>query len=452
VVRIAEGMRDGALSASTLVRDCLARIRELNPQLRAFVTVYDAAAREAAERCDRERAAGMDRGPLHGVPVAIKDNIDEAGQPTSCCSAALRDNLASTDAECVMRLREAGAIIIGRTNMHELAYGGTGEISAAGPALNPWDTSRLAGGSSSGSAVAVASGMVPAALGSDTGGSVRIPSALCGIVGFKPSIGSISTRGVVPLSWTLDHVGPMTSTVGDAAIVAGALARSGSALEGVAPMRAASRTGALTKALRIGVARFPGFELDPAVGTRFQGTLEALQRAGCQLGQFELQYSREAHASWLAIMCAEATARFETLLGERYHDFAAGVRTQLEAGRHISATTYLRAQRFRAFYGEWIAEVSAPYDVICMPTLPTVAPKVGQETVDLPSGPVATQDAMTFSNLTANMLGWPAVTLPMRQERTDLPAGITLLRPAGQDRALLADASFVESLLNNHPR
>ncbi|MDZ7811580.1 MAG: amidase, partial [Arhodomonas sp.] len=307
----------------------------------------------AAERADRERAAGTDRGPLHGIPVALKNNFDIAGLATTACSEALPGDVAAADANAVARLRAAGAVIIGRTNMHELAYGGTGQVSVAGPARNPRDTDRLAGGSAAAPPPPLAAGLVPAALGSDTGGSVRIPAAACGLVGLKPTFDRIPTGGVVPLSWTLDHVGPLARSVEDAAVVAAVLAAD-------ADTAAPSPSPA---GLHIGVARFPDLALDPAVAERFERSLDALQAAGHRISRFDLEYTREAHRSWLAIMYPEAASRFEALLGARYEDFDVTIRTQLEAGRHVGATTYLRAQRFRAFYGRHIAGIAAGYDL-----------------------------------------------------------------------------------------
>lgn len=438
ITSLSRALREGQLDAVDLTKRCLERIDADDTRINAFAVVFEAEALASAKRADEKRASGLDLGPLHGVPVALKHNFDCAGHATTGCCEALRDNIAASDAEVVTRLREAGAIIIGKTNMHELAYGGTGQVSSAGPIRNPRDSGRLAGGSSSGSAAAVAAGMVPAALGSDTGGSVRIPSATCGVVGFKPSFDHISVRGVMPLSWTLDHVGPIARTVEDAATLSAVLTRSGD-------------TAALTPSsseLRIGVARFPDLALDPDVGKRFGQALAAFKGAGHVVDHFDLTYTREGHQSWLAIMYPEASARYERLLDERYSDFDITVRTQLEAGRHVNATTYLQAQRFRAFYGRHIAELAASYDLICMPTLPIVAPKVGQSRVELPSGTVSTQDAMTFSNLTANMLGWPAITVPMATREGELPAGLTLLRPVGQDEKLLAEASALARLIN----
>jgi aspartyl-tRNA(Asn)/glutamyl-tRNA(Gln) amidotransferase subunit A len=439
VIALGHALRDGRLDSVTLTRDCLDRIATENARLNALVEVFEAEALAAAERADRERTAGIDRGPLHGIPVALKNNFDIAGRTTTACSKALRDNMAIADADAVARLCAGGAVIIGRTNMHELAYGGTGQISAAGPARNPHNTDHLAGGSSSGSAAAVAAGLVPVALGSDTGGSVRIPAATCGLVGFKPTFDRISTSGVVPLSWTLDHVGVLARSVEDAAVVVAVLeANNGPAM----PSRPISSPG-----LHIGVARFPDLMLDRAVEDRFDRSLQALHAAGHQISYFGLEYTREVHRSWLAIMYPEATSRFESLLKSRYDEFDATVRTQLEAGRYVGATTYLRAQRFRGFYGRHIAGIAADYDLLCMPTLPTLAPKVGQQQVELPSGTVSTQDAMTFSNLTANMLGWPTITLPMGCDDGELPAGLTLLCPAGQDNRLLYSAAVVAGVI-----
>jgi aspartyl-tRNA(Asn)/glutamyl-tRNA(Gln) amidotransferase subunit A len=348
VIEIARRIRMDETTAVAVVELCLRQIKKVNPILNAFVEVFEEEALQNASIADAARVSGRELGPLHGVPVALKANLDIKGRLTTSCCAAFRNNRVTSDAACVERLRAAGAIIIGQTNMHELAYGGTGEVSSAGPALNPWDQSRNAGGSSSGSAVAVASGMVPAALGTDTGGSVRIPAAACGLVGFKPTINSISTKGVMPLSWTMDHVGPLTRNVTDALVVASAMAEEGSPLaEGV---RVGDRYRGELKPLKVGFGRIPGFEVDASVGEVVNEAMEKMQQYGYMLKPFNLAYTKEAHVSWLSIMYSEASAYYARALEKHYEEFAPSVRVQLEAGRHISSVTYLKAQRFRTHY------------------------------------------------------------------------------------------------------
>jgi aspartyl-tRNA(Asn)/glutamyl-tRNA(Gln) amidotransferase subunit A len=428
VSTLAEHIRRRSLSPVELTQHCLGRIKSVNPQLNSFVAVYQEDALDVARGLEKEIMEGSYRGPMHGIPVAVKDNCDVAGRPTTGCSKALLDNVAIKDATCVRKLREAGAIIIGKTNMHELAYGGTGEDSCFGSARNPWDLGRNAGGSSSGSGAAVAAGLVPAALGTDTGGSIRIPSSACGITGYKAAYGSVSRAGVLPLSWTLDHVGPMVRSVEDALIVLAAIA--GPDSEDSSTLRALSGSNSRSFSKpTLGAARFSEYALDPEVDRVFETALKQLDSMGFSVESFDLNYASEAHDAWLAIMYSEASARYQDLLSARYFDFSEDCRTQLEAGKYILAGTYLDAQRFRGFYIRYFESLMNGFDSLVLPSLPTLAPRIGQKEVQLPNKVVSTQDAMTFTNLTANMLGWPAISIPCGFSNDGLPVGLTVMTP-----------------------
>lgn len=437
VAELAPLLQNGELSPVTLTQRHLSRIEKLNPKLNAFVSQFGPLAMEQAVAAEAEIAAGSYLGSLHGIPVALKDNIDVAGEMTTCCSNAFRDNRASQDAACAVALRNAGAIIIGKTNMHEIAYGAIGNVSCFGPTYNPWNASCNAGGSSSGSAVAVASGMVPVALGSDTGGSIRIPSSACGVTGLKPTFNLVNKKGVMPLSWTLDHVGPITRSAEDARLMLEAL--TGSTCNTMAqPVR------------RLGVADFPKYRPEPQVERCFDTALEDLGATGIELERFEVLHAEEAHVSWLAIMFSEATSRYDGVLSSRYLDFSKDVRVQLEAGRYISAGDYLRAQRFRAYYAEYFHKLTQRYDALVIPTLPTIAPRSGQQEVKLPNSTVSTQDAMTYMSLTANLLGWPAMTVPCGFTEQGLPTGMTFVAPAGSDGVVLSLASTYQKSTSWH--
>jgi aspartyl-tRNA(Asn)/glutamyl-tRNA(Gln) amidotransferase subunit A len=432
VTTLAEQIRCKSLSPVELIQHCLRRVELLNPDLNSFVAVYEEDALQVARDLEKEIMKGRYRGLMHGIPVAIKDNCDVAGRPTTGCSKALLDNVAIKDATCVRKLREAGAIIIGKTNMHELAYGGTGEVSCFGPAHNPWDLGRNTGGSSSGSGAAVAAGLVPAALGTDTGGSIRIPSCACGITGYKAAYGSVSRAGVLPLSWTLDHVGPMARSVEDAQIVLGAIA--GPDFADCSTLRTLS--GSSSRSFShptLGAASFPGYTLDIEVNRVFEKALKQLNSMGFSVESFDLNYASEAHNAWLAIMYSEASARYQDLLSARYFDFSEDCRTQLEAGRYVLARTYLDAQRFRGFYIRYFESLMKGFDALVMPSLPTVAPRIGQMEIKLPDQVVSTQNAMTFTNLTANMLGWPAISVPCGFSNEGLPVGLTVMTPPSRN-------------------
>src|ERR1035437_5113670 len=271
ISELAQRLRRRDVSPVEITQDCLRRIEKLNPGLNAFITVMSESALAEARRAEAEILRGEWRGPLHGVPFALKDLIDTAGGRTTAASALYQDRISSHDAEVVRRLRHAGAVIIGKNNLHEFAYGGSSLVSYFGDVHNPWDLGRIAGGSSGGSAAAVAAGLAYAAIGTDTAGSIREPAALCGCVGLKPTYGRVSGRGVIPLSLSLDHVGPLAATVADAAIVLQAIAGYDSADMTTADVAVADYVSALSdgaKAIRVGVPRGYFFDdLDPEVAS-----------------------------------------------------------------------------------------------------------------------------------------------------------------------------------------
>jgi len=276
----ADRVHKRAISPVELVRACLQRIEQLNPRLNAYITVTAEAALAQARDLEADMKRGRWRGPLHGIPIALKDNIDTAGVRTTAASELFKDRIPSADAEVVRRLKSAGAIVLGKTNLHEFAYGGTSSISYFGPVHNPWALDRIPGGSSGGSAAATAAGLCFASLGTDTAASVRAPASFCGIVGFKPTYGRVSNRGVVPLSWTLDHVGPLCRTVEDAAMVLTAIAGYDAADPTSAdkPVPAYRRAiHAPVSSLRLGVPRTPFFDtLDAEIAKAVEGALEIL--------------------------------------------------------------------------------------------------------------------------------------------------------------------------------
>src|SRR5262245_11587459 len=284
-------LRAKEITSAGVTDGCLARIEEANPRLNAFILVMADEARRQARELDAELAAGRDRGPLHGVPISIKDLLDVRGTATTAASKVRAGHVADRDAAAIAHLRQAGAVIVGNTNLHEFAFGTTNEESAYGPARNPHDPSRSPGGSSGGSAASVAAGMALATIGTDTGGSIRIPAAACGIVGLKPTLGEISTDGVVPLSATLDHVGPLAQTVADAALVYHALLG-----DAVAPAPAPMPV----KGLRLAVPRKYFCDLlDDEVRARFEDALERLRAAGARVDDIEIHHAAVIAAVYL---------------------------------------------------------------------------------------------------------------------------------------------------------
>jgi len=292
ILEIAEKLKKRAISPVELTRDCLERIEKLNSTLNAFITITGNSATAQAGQAEEEIKHGRWRGPLHGVPLALKDIIDTAGVRTTAASALFKDRIPSEDAEVVRRLKDAGAVLLGKQNLHEFAYGGSSVVSNFGEVHNPWNPAYIAGGSSGGSAAAVAAGLCYGAIGTDTAGSIREPAALCGVVGLKPTYGRVSTRGVIPLSWSLDHVGPITATLSDAAVILQAIAGFDARDINSADIPVADYVGAVggrAKALRIGVPRAYFFDgLDAEIESAVNQGLSLLTTLGADIREVAL--------------------------------------------------------------------------------------------------------------------------------------------------------------------
>jgi aspartyl-tRNA(Asn)/glutamyl-tRNA(Gln) amidotransferase subunit A len=435
----ASRLRAGATTAGDLVDAALDAITRFNPATNAFILVDEAGARAAAAEVDAERARGVDRGPLHGIPISLKDLIDVAGQPTTAASRVLRDRRAGVDATVVTRLREAGAVLIGKTNLHEFALGTTSEESAYGAVMNPHDAGHSAGGSSGGSAAAVACGMGLGSVGSDTGGSIRIPAAACGIVGLKPSIGDVPADGVVPLSVTLDHVGPLARTVRDAfwmwIVLAGQAPADVERLE--APALHLRQLGGYFAAPLSGEVRIA-----------FGAALERLRSAGVTMSTATLDDTATIVPTYVNIVLPEGAWWHRTYLDTRAADYTPAVRTRLEAGRAISAVDYLKARETRL---EWRRRVDAALedcDALLLPTLPIVAPPLGAIDVAIDpdeSHTVPVRSAMLRQTQLFNITGHPAVSLPIAAP--GLPVGLQLVGRRGHTPRLAAIAAACEQIL-----
>jgi aspartyl-tRNA(Asn)/glutamyl-tRNA(Gln) amidotransferase subunit A len=325
VADLGRRLKNRAVTAEAATEGCLARITERDRSLNAYITVLGDLALAQAREADREMAAGGYRGPLHGVPVSLKDIIDLRRIPTTAASRVRNGHVAARDAIVVERLRDAGAIFVGKTNLHEFALGTTNEDSAYGPVRHPFDATRSPGGSSGGSAASVLAGMAYASIGTDTGGSVRIPAAACGLVGLKPTIGEIPTDGVVPLSETLDHVGPLCRSVEDAALVYGVLR--GAPNPDSPPPRAIA-------GLRFGIPRAYFLDLlDPEIGGRFDEACERLRSSAALLDDVVIPHTKEIGAIYVHIALPEAAAYHAATLESRPHDYTENVRLRLEMGR-----------------------------------------------------------------------------------------------------------------------
>jgi aspartyl-tRNA(Asn)/glutamyl-tRNA(Gln) amidotransferase subunit A len=415
-------------SSAELVEAALGRIEALDGRLGAFVAVLADQARAEAAARDAERAAGRQRGPLHGLPVGVKDLVDVAGVVTAAGSPKLAANLARRDAPVVARLRAAGAVVVGKTRTHEFAYG----VLTPGT-VNPWDEARIAGGSSGGSAAAVAAGLVRLAVGSDTAGSIRIPAACCGVVGFKPTYGAVPTGGVVPLSWSCDHCGPIAASVAEAALLFEVLAGVAAPPAGApGPLRLGRLVG---DALRIA---------DPPVGEVLDRLCARLEQAGARIDEVELPLGA-ARSAVAAIVLPEMAAAHASLLAETGEEGYGGrVLGGIRLGQSALAGEYLAGLRYRGRFVALVQEQLAGRDALLLPTIPLVAPPRDRQVVRLGDGAeLGVQAALTALPGAFNCSGSPVVSLPVGLV-DGLPVGASLVGRIGADHELLRVARVVE--------
>jgi aspartyl-tRNA(Asn)/glutamyl-tRNA(Gln) amidotransferase subunit A len=426
-------VRSRELSPVELLESVLTRLDEVEPRLNAYVTVDADRARQAAGRAEREIARSGVRGPLHGIPLGLKDLIDVAGLPTTASSRVRAGHRADTDSVVAARLAAAGAVLVGKTQTHEFAFGLITPQTA-----NARDPSRIAGGSSGGSAVAVAAGTATFALGTDTGGSIRVPAALNGVVGLKPTYDLVPRGGVVPLSWSLDHVGPITRTVADAALV----------LPVLTGLRLSTPDENLA-GLRVGVPRNHYFErVDPEVETVVRHAIERLESLGARVVDVEVPMTRYLQAIQWGLMVPEATAYHERTLRTVPELYTPDVRVLLEAGELLPAGDYLRARRARTLLRRSWLRVLDDVDVLAAPAVPLTAVPAGQETVTWPDGTTETvSDAYVRLSAPANITGVPALTVPAGADAAGLPIGLQLLgRPHSEPLLLRVGQASERSL------
>ncbi|WP_052422749.1 amidase [Nonomuraea candida] len=454
---LARDLRDGRATATGLAERALDAAAALDPALNAFVTVDAAGALAAARRADAELAAGVDRGPLHGLPVAVKDLIDVAGLPATMGSRHFAGHVPDADAVCVTRLRAAGAVIVGKTTTHEFAYGPTGDRSANGPSRNPRDTGRMSGGSSGGSAAAVAAGVVPLAIGTDTGGSVRIPAALCGVAGFKPAYGAIPADGVFPLSRSLDHVGVLAGGAADCLLAYHCLT-SGAVPGGPGPAPARDTTGTAGEAGSPGgpggEAGGPGGEaggpvrvawLDP--GCLFDGDRRVVDTVRALLGEVaEVRlpegFGEEVRETYLAVQSCETAEVHAERLARAPELFDPEVLERLRAAAELPGWRYVRALRARERLAGAVAALFGGHDVIALPTVPIVAPPLDRREIEVAGRPVAVRPALLALTSPWNVFGLPALTVPAGTV-AGLPVGLQLVCRPGAEPLLFSTAARV---------
>jgi aspartyl-tRNA(Asn)/glutamyl-tRNA(Gln) amidotransferase subunit A len=432
-------VRTRKLSPVELTRACLDRIAARNDELHAFITILADEAMAAAARAEREVSAGQMRGRLHGIPVSVKDLVDVANAPTTSGSAVPARH-PTHDAPVVANLRRAGAIIIGKTNLHEFAFGTTSDETAFGAVRNPIDTSRSAGGSSGGAAVSILEGMCFGAVGTDTGGSIRIPSAACGITGLKPTSGEVSCADVVPLSTTCDHVGPMAPTVADCALLFAAM-KDGST---------EARTTAAAHPLRLGVP-VPYFldKLDDGVREQFKIVRDLASHGGWSVRDVAIANAERTADVYLHIVLPEAAWYHAPLMREHAALYSPGVRLRLEMGGYVLAEDYVRAMHARSVLRAAVDAALAGLDALMLPTLAIAAPPLGAASVPVGSGKEPVRAIMLRLTQLFNISGHPAIAMPCGRGADGLPRSVQLVGHRGRTERLLDVAAALESRIKH---
>lgn len=420
------------LSPVELVDESLTRIDAGNPGLGAFITVTAESARAAAIKAEQKIRAGRG-GALTGIPISVKDLIVTADAPTTLGSRVIPDGLpAGPDAPAIGRLRRAGAIVIGKTNLHEVALGVTSVNEHFGPARNPWDPTRISGGSSGGSAVAVATGMGLGSVGTDTRGSIRIPSACCGTVGLKPTYGTIPTDGVFPLAATLDHVGPMARSVEDVALLFGVM--TGSASRTRAVLAAVDRKPSRAK---IAVCEYFIRDADHEIAAAIETAIKLLARRGTALVSVEIPELEPALEASRVIVLAEAIAYHDELLRRNPAGYGTVLKSRLEGGYQLSALQYVQAEERRLELWAAYAWLFREVDCLIGAVLPVPPPKIGTQTVPMAGVETPISEAFCRYNAPQNMTGVPALALPCGFTRTGLPIAMQLVAGAGREEIVL---------------
>ncbi len=448
ITAVAPLLRDKELSPVELTEAYLARIERLDPTLNAYIRVLPEAALAAARQAEEDIRLDGWRGPLHGVPVGIKDLFDLAGVPTTMGTIVLRDNVPEVDATVVSRLKAAGAVILGKQNLHEFAFGITSENPHYGAVHNPWNLDRVPGGSSGGTAAAVAAGLCAAGLGSDTGASIRAPASFCGSVGLKPTYGRVSCAGALPLAWSMDHPGPLARSVADCAVMLQAIAGHdqrdpASSTEPVPDFSARLASG--VTGLRLGIPREYFFEIvEPDVDRLVRAGISTLEQLGARVEEVSLPHVRDAQIAGNVIMSSEAAAWHHDWLRERPHEYGGDVLQRIRGGLLVRAIEYLHSQQMRTLIQQDFAHAFTRVDVVVGPTVPIVAPPIGR-TFE-PGGPLnlAPRSIANRTTVPCNLTGMPAISVPCGFS-DGLPVGLQIMGAAFAEPLVLQVAAAYES-------
>lgn len=431
-----------------MTRDYLDRIERLNPKLNAYITVLADSALCEARHAEQEIFRGDYRGPLHGIPIGLKDILDTAGVSTTAASALFKDRIPAEDAEVVRRLRAAGAVILGKQNLHEFAYGGSSLISFYGEVRNPWDTARVAGGSSGGSAASVAAGMGLAAVGTDTAGSVRLPASYCGVVGLKPTYGRVSGRGVVPLSWSFDHVGPITNSVYDAALMlqvlggydAGDRASVDVPVPDYARELNARKSGESLRGLRVGLPRAFFFEeLDSEVAAAVERAIRVFRELGAEIHddvRLEVPTDR-------TLSSTESWAYHEPFVARSPELYQPATLARIKSGERITVDAVARAKKELSASREAIGKTFAELDVLLTPTVPISPPRIA-DLLKNPDNLRPTELMMLRNTRPFNVWGIPTISVPCGFTKDGMPIGLQLAAAHWREDVVLRAADAYE--------
>jgi aspartyl-tRNA(Asn)/glutamyl-tRNA(Gln) amidotransferase subunit A len=427
----------------------LARIAQYNPQMNAFITVAAEPARAEARRADDDLARGTVRGPLHGIPLALKDLFDMRGLPTTAGSKILHGHIPADDAYVTARLRDAGAVLLGKLNMHEWAFGVTNDNPHFGRAKNPWDVECVPGGSSGGSAAAVAARFCLGALGSDTGGSIRIPASLCGVTGIKPTYGRVSLRGVVPLSWSLDHAGPLAQTAEDCArilqVIAGYDPLDPVSARVPVPDFSTTLTQPLTGWRIAAPSGYFAAHVDEEILSAVDAALALLTGCGATRVEKNMPFVEELYRTNRLTLPVEAAAYHSEYLATRAQDYGADVRERLRAGAATAAADYVRARRRQVELTRALELYFSDVELLATPTTPVAAPRAGGDAAAL-------AQRLTAFTAPFNLAGFPAISVCCGFTRTGLPMGLQFVARPWQEALLLQAAHQYQCLTDWHAR
>jgi aspartyl-tRNA(Asn)/glutamyl-tRNA(Gln) amidotransferase subunit A len=450
-------LRRKKVSPVELTNECLSRIERLNAKLNAFITITADSAQTEARQAELEIQRGHWRGPLHGMPIALKDLVDTAGVRTTAASGIFKNRIPTEDAEIVRRLKRAGAVFLGKLNLHECAFGGSSAISYFGPVHNPWNLDYIPGGSSGGSAAAVAAQLCYGAIGTDTGGSIRQPAAYCGVVGLKPTYGRVSTTGVIPLSWSLDHVGPITRNVMDAALILQVIAGYDSkdtTSTDVAVSDYAATLAATSSSLRIGIPRAYFYdELHPEIQASMEAALSVLKKITASQQDIPPLATDGTYSSWMvpytAILTAEAYAYHKDYITNSPELYQPLTLKRLLSGADVATPTYIHSRRQLDHMRRSVVQVFDRIDLLITPTVRVPPPAIADLQADTAR---AKELAMLHNTRPLNFPGLPTISIPCGFTRTGLPIGMQITGPPGGEAMVLRLAFAYEQATEWHRR